>query len=231
VKRFFSFINNGSIPRILLIEINTGIVVNIVILFLFFVLTYEVLEKKTLLFDTNLANIIYSFRTPLITIIMETTTEITNTAAGLVLSITVATLLLFKRHKKESLIFSLSLITGCILNYLLKIFFKISRPDIAPLEVSSDFSYPSGHAMNNLVLYGLIAFYTFHFTKKKLLGLTIGFIAAAWIALIGLSRVYLGAHYPSDVIGGYLVGFWWLLTVLSCASRIPHASVGGDEMK
>lgn len=213
MKKFLSIVNKTSLTRLLFIEIVVGLIVNIIILLLFFYLTHDVLEKETLFYDKTISNLIYSFRTPILTTIMSTITNITDVPAGLVLSLLIVSLL-FKKHKKESLIFSLSLIIGCVLNYFLKIFFKLSRPSIAPLEVLSDFTYPSGHAMNNLVLYGLLAFYSFHFTRNKSLSVVIGFIAAIWIFLIGLSRIYLGAHYPSDVLAGYLVGFWWFLTVL-----------------
>jgi undecaprenyl-diphosphatase len=213
MKKFLSLVNKTSLTRLLFIEIVVGLIVNFVVLFSFFFLTHNVLEKETLFYDKTISNFIYSFRVPILTTVMSTITNITDIPAGLILSLLVV-LLLFKKHKKESLIFSLSLIIGCILNYLLKILFKIPRPNIAPLEVLSDFTYPSGHAMNNLVLYGLLAFYTFHFTKNKFFSVVVGFLVAIWILLIGISRIYLGAHYSSDVIGGYLVGFWWLLTVL-----------------
>lgn len=213
MKKILSIANKTSLTRLLFIEIVVGLIVNITILFLFFFLTHDVLEREALFYDKTISSFVYSFRTPLLTTIMGTITNITGIPAGLVLSLLVV-LLLFKKHKKESLIFSISLIIGCILNYFLKIFFRLPRPNIAPLEILNDFTYPSGHAMNNLVLYGLLAFYTYHFTKNKSFSIVIGFIAAVWIFLIGLSRIYLGAHYPSDILAGYLVGFWWLLTVL-----------------
>lgn len=213
MKKFLSIVNKTSLTRLLFIEITVGLIVNITVLLLFFFLTHDVLERETLFYDKTISNFIYSFRTPILTTIMSVITNITDIPAGLVLSLSVV-LLLFKKHRKESLIFSLSLIIGSILNYFLKLFFKLPRPNIAPLKVLSDFTYPSGHAMNNLVLYGLLAFYAFHFTKNKSLSIVIGFVVAMWIFLIGLSRIYLGAHYPSDVLAGYLVGFWWLQTVL-----------------
>jgi undecaprenyl-diphosphatase len=213
MKKFLLLVNKTSLTRLLFIKIVVGLIVNFIVLFSFFFLTHDVLEKETLFYDKTISNFVYSFRVPILTTVMSTITNITDMPAGLVLSLLVV-LLLFKKHKKESLIFSLSLIIGCVLNYLLKIFFKLPRPNIAPLEVLSDFTYPSGHAMNNLVLYGLLAFYAFHFTKNKSLSIVIGFIALVWIFLIGLSRIYLGAHYPSDVLAGYFVGFWWFITIL-----------------
>lgn len=202
-----------SLSRLLFIEVVVGLIVSIVVLFLFFFLTNGVVRGETHFYDQSISNYVFSLRTPMLTTVMTAVSNITDTPAGLILSSSIV-LLLIKKHKKESLIFSLAIIIGCVLSYLLKIYFRIPRPDIAPLETLSDFTYPSGHAMNNLVLYGLLTFYVFHFTKNKPLSIFIGITFTLWILLIGLSRVYLGVHYPSDVLAGYFVGSWWLVTVL-----------------
>ncbi|MEK7611135.1 MAG: phosphatase PAP2 family protein [Patescibacteria group bacterium] len=213
MRRFFSLVNKTPLTRMLFIEISAGLIVNIAVLLLFLFLTQDVLEKETRSFDLAASNFIYALRTPALTVIMSTVTNLAAIPSGFALSLLVV-LLLLKHHKKESLVFSLALVFGGALNYYLKIFFKLPRPDLSPLVVLGDFTYPSGHAMNNLVLYGLLTYYAFHFTKSKALSMVAGGLASGWILLIGLSRVYLGAHYPSDVLAGYLAGFWWLLTVL-----------------
>lgn len=213
MKQFIFLAKKTPLTRFLFIEIVIGLVVNIVFLLLFLFLTHDVLEKEVLFYDRTISSIIYTLRTPLLTTVMSAITNLTNMPAGIILSLIMISLFI-RKHKKEALIFSLSLIIVCILNYILKIIFKLPRPNISPLEALSDFTYPSGHAMNNLVLYGLLAFYTFHFTKNKPVSILFAFVAVIWIGLIGFSRIYLGVHYLSDVIAGYLVGFWWLTTVL-----------------
>lgn len=213
MKKFLSIVNKTSLTRILFIEIAAGLILNVAFLLLFIFLTQDVLEKEVLFYDQAISSVIYSFRTPLLTTVMSTITNLTDIPAGIILSLLVV-LLLIRKHKKEALIFSLSPMIGGILNYILKIIFHLPRPNISPLEALNDFTYPSGHAMNNLVLYGLLAFYTFHFTKNKPLSILSMFVAVIWIGLIGFSRIYLGVHYFSDVMAGYFVGFWWLITVL-----------------
>jgi undecaprenyl-diphosphatase len=200
-----------------------GLILNVTFLFLFILLSRSVLEKKTLFYDKTISIFIYSFRTPLLTEIMSTITVITGILSGAILFLLIA-LALYKKSKKECLFFSLSLIIGSIISYLLKILFKIPRPDIFPLQRLSDFSYPSGHAMNNLLLYGLLVFYAFRFTKNKLFSIVIGFIFTVWIGLLGLSRIYLGVHNPSDVIGGYLIGFWLLTTAILINKAISNST-------
>ncbi|TYR76673.1 phosphatase PAP2 family protein [Rossellomorea vietnamensis] len=96
-------------------------------------------------------------------------------------------------------------------NWLLKAYFKRERPDIEALVEQGGYSFPSGHSMGSFVLYGTLAFAVFRLydhTWSKILG------AAALmllVLLIGLSRIYLGVHYPSDILGGFSAGGVWLL--------------------
>lgn len=94
------------------------------------------------------------------------------------------------------------------------------RPDIMPSVVETSYSFPSGHAMNSSVFYLTIAFYTYHFTRKKKLSLVVTGGAIVLLLLIGFSRVYLGVHYPSDVVAGYVVGVWWLTTAILISKSV-----------
>ncbi|PIZ43905.1 phosphatase PAP2 family protein [candidate division WWE3 bacterium CG_4_10_14_0_2_um_filter_42_8] len=104
-----------------------------------------------------------------------------------------------------------TLLTGVTLNLLLKLIFRVPRPDISPLEIATIYSFPSGHAMNSTVFYGSVAFLLFHFTRHKKLAVVVTILASVLILLVGASRIYLGVHYPSDVLASYLVGLLWLL--------------------
>lgn len=87
-----------------------------------------------------------------------------------------------------------------VLNSIVKGFFQIPRPDATLHLVSAaDWSFPSGHAQSSIVLWGWLAW---EFRK------TAGFIFASLLVLmIGISRIYLGVHYPVDIVGGYAIGF------------------------
>lgn len=97
------------------------------------------------------------------------------------------------------------------LNTVLKFEFGRPRPNVfPPLVVEHSYSFPSGHAVAAMALYGMLAVILWrqrHRSWAVLLG--------AWILVVGLSRVYLGVHYPSDVLGGWSLGVLWLFAVFA----------------
>lgn len=99
--------------------------------------------------------------------------------------------------------------------YFLKYFIGRDRPLGAELYESSLYSFPSGHSLNSFFFYGFISFIMFRFAKislnKKYL---VSSILFALVILIGASRLYLGVHFLSDVVAGFLVGWFWLNTAL-----------------
>lgn len=89
------------------------------------------------------------------------------------------------------------------------------RPYIDPLVIEHDYSFPSGHAMTAFVFYMTLVYFVYQMTRKKLQSVLLTSAALGVIFLVDVSRVYLGVHYVSDVIGGYIAGFWWVMTVIS----------------
>jgi membrane-associated phospholipid phosphatase len=194
-------------------EVVVGLLASLSSLFLFVKLANEMLEKEFTFFDVGISQFVYTLRTPSLTSLM-----IFITTFGGVIPIFIATLItvifLIKKHHKEAVLFCLALIMGTILNNSLKIMMHRTRPGIAPLVIERSYSFPSGHAMNSLIFYGILAYFSYHFFRNKKLSILSGIIAIIMIILIGFSRVYLGVHYPSDVIAGYTAGFFWLVTLL-----------------
>lgn len=214
LKEFLHLVKEASLAHLLFIEIVFGLFWNIFSLYLFAHLTKNVLQKEIISYDQFIATFIYSLRSPLLTKIMFFFTNLGNTFPVIFLAILIILFLIIKNHRQEAFLFCLALILGDLLTILLKIVFEQPRPQISPLLHLKDNTYPSGHAMNNLVLYGLLAFFVFRFTRNKKLSFLAIIIAVLMIGLIGFSRIYLGVHYPSDVLAGYLAGFWLLVTIL-----------------
>lgn len=112
----------------------------------------------------------------------------------------------------ETVILVVSLAGGWLLNTVLKEVFQRTRPDIEHLVSAGGYSFPSGHAMIATAFYGMLGYLIWINLKGKgkpswhVIVLTFSLIIA-----IGTSRVYLGVHFPSDVIAGFAAGGVWLL--------------------
>lgn len=103
---------------------------------------------------------------------------------------------------------------GGLLNKFLKWLFKRERPDILPLITEHGYSFPSGHSMGSLLFYGSCAYVLLHIWKSAGIKAVTIIVACLFILIIGISRIYLGVHYPTDVVGGYAVGFAFLLVCI-----------------
>ncbi len=118
-----------------------------------------------------------------------------------VASVFLSIYLFFKKSKKQAVFFVSTILVSGILVEILKEVFRRARP-LNSVFYESGFSFPSGHATIAVVFFGLIAYI---FTKKKMKLPTI-FTTTAIILLIGFTRIYLRAHWLSDVVGGFVVG-------------------------
>ncbi|MTD38290.1 phosphatase PAP2 family protein [Erwinia sp. CPCC 100877] len=103
-----------------------------------------------------------------------------------------------------------ALIAACV-NPLLKLFFMRTRPSLDHLVTEYSYSFPSGHSAGSVLLYGTFIFLLPQFVKSAKLCLTLQILLGIGIFMIGISRIYVGVHYPSDVLGGFCLGLAWLL--------------------
>lgn len=122
---------------------------------------------------------------------------------------------LVKRRPDKAFILTVCLGGAGLLNFLLKHLFERSRPDILRIITETGYSFPSGHAMGALCFYGIAAFFLCLRLERPKYKLLLSLFAAFYILLIGLSRIYLGVHYPSDVLAGYIAGSTWLFFCIS----------------
>ncbi|MFL6529968.1 MAG: phosphatase PAP2 family protein [Chthoniobacterales bacterium] len=100
---------------------------------------------------------------------------------------------------------------GSLLNLLLKHFFHRQRPVLEnPLVTLGSFGFPSGHTMGSTLLYGLLALIAARFIKQLEWRVVVFIAASVMVALIGLSRIYLGAHFLTDVLAAIAIGIAWL---------------------
>ena len=107
---------------------------------------------------------------------------------------------------------------GALANSTVKLVVARPRPDLAtPIVVEPGYSFPSGHSLSAMIAYGVIAVLVARSGLPGPMRAAIIGLLAVLVAVIGLSRVYLGAHYPTDVIGGWLMGVAWV-TLFAAAS-------------
>lgn len=168
-------------------------------------------DQKVAQFDDAIISYVQSFESPAVTAIMKCFTFIGSAPAVGVLSVGVL-FLLYKvfKHRSELVLF-LAVVGGeALLNLVLKQLFHRARPTLHRLIEETGYSFPSGHSMTAFAFYGVVAFLLWrHIDSRMGRGLLIVF-SLVMTLLIGISRIYLGVHYPSDVLGGYLASAFWL---------------------
>lgn len=116
-----------------------------------------------------------------------------------------------RRERYWALALLLSVSGGLLLNNILKLVFHRARPQFdEPLMMVTTYSFPSGHTMNATVFYGTLTAFVFAKSKNWPLRITAAALAITLIVLVAFSRVYLGAHYLSDVLGAMAEGLAWI---------------------
>jgi undecaprenyl-diphosphatase len=170
----------------------------------------HVRSGSTQAFDTAVLKWIAAQRTPLLDQVML---EITFLGTGTVVLMIVAISGMFlwlTKHKYSALLLLISTAGGLLLNNFLKAGFGRPRPQVfewGTTVVST--SFPSGHAMGAAVAYGTVAYLAARLQERRLHRVVTLISAAVIILLISISRLYLGVHYPSDVIAGVIIGLAW----------------------
>lgn len=172
-------------------------------------LSNDVLEQEAFAFDQTTLLWIHQFANPFLDVVMLTITHLGNPVVVVPTSVIVFVWLWWQRHRAEAYVFGLNCIGGAILGTGLKLVFGKVRPQLWPQLINeTTFSYPSGHALGSMILYGFLA-YVLATLYPRFCWVFYG-LASLLISAIGLSRLYLGVHWPTDIIGGYGIGFLWL---------------------
>jgi undecaprenyl-diphosphatase len=108
-------------------------------------------------------------------------------------------------------------------NAALKLIVGRPRPEdglVQVTEQANGLSFPSGHTMGTVVFCGIIVYLSFHLIRQRQIRLLVQALAVAQMFAVGFSRVYTGAHWPSDVLGGFLWGAWFVLLLIVCYRKL-----------
>jgi undecaprenyl-diphosphatase len=205
-------------------SLTVGVVVLIgclLLLALFGWLSQEVLERESFGFDTTILLWLHRHSNAAIDNVMLGITNLGNPNFVVPLVAITLSLLLWQKRVWTAQILVLTCLGAVILNQGLKLVFVKPRPQLwTPLIVEHTFSYPSGHALGSAVLYGFLAVLLARGYPRY--RWVIYLMAIILVGAIGLSRLFLGVHYPTDIIAGYAVGIPWLATCVKILQIGSH---------
>jgi membrane-associated phospholipid phosphatase len=213
---------NAILP-ILLVAVGLG--TSITFLYLFAELAEEMLESEINKFDNSIIQFFHSIETNGLDLMMFVFTEAGSVWFLTLFSISIISYLWFKKKDKWSIFFFIIGIGGGgLLTKLLKYYFGRERPSIDETIDAIGYSFPSGHSMGSLIFYGFMSYFLIRSSLRKRIKWTVLYIFGVLTILIGISRIYLGAHYPSDVIAGYLAGGVWLILCILALEYVKWRS-------
>lgn len=192
------------------------------LLILFCLITTLVLTDNISWFDDTIYNIIFGIRNNFFDFFFKAITILGNTTT---IIIVVGLLLIFVVKEEYFHMLAISVVSTVATNQLLKHIFMRPRPDHLRLIKQGGYSYPSGHAMISIAIYGFLIYYIYKKVTNKKLKIFLISLLSLLIILIGLSRIYVGVHYPSDVLGGYILSVLILiLVVLGVDKHVKNGS-------
>lgn len=199
------------------LNLTLGALVLIAATWLFGSIAEDVVTREPLtLLDVKFSNWLHAHTRPRVTMAMLVITNIHSLKGVAVLTVAFGLYLLWQKHRYWLIALLLSVFGGMLLNVALKNVFHRSRPHFAdPILTFSSYGFPSGHTMAATCFYGVLAAFAIWKTRAWPKRLLIAAIAIFMIVLVGFSRIYLGAHYLSDVLGAMAEGMAWLALCLT----------------
>lgn len=176
-------------------------------LILFLIIGLYVIKIDGNVIDSSFYNFIISFKSKYTTLFFKGVTFLSSVLFMVVVSIL---LLLVKKIKYRKLML-INIILDVILNTCLKYIFRRERPRDIMMVIENGFSFPSGHTMLATIFYGFIIYLIYKSDKSRKFKYVSIILLSLLILLIGISRIYLGVHYTTDVLGGYLISISYLM--------------------
>ena len=202
-------------PRRLLEKLSLSLLLALIaaisVLVFFGWLTDEVLEGDTRAFDEATRAAVHQLASPTLTTIMRGISFFGGTRFLFCATAVIVVCFIFKKWKREAILLAVTMIGASLLNITLKLAFKRVRPEpFFDLATPKSWSFPSGHSLASFCFFGALAAIVNTGIKSRGLRAAIGITAGVIIFLIGLSRIYLGVHYATDVIAGFTAALIWI---------------------
>ena len=181
------------------------IVLYIILFCVFLFLTISIYLKKDLAIDNFFYNlIVVNLRNPVLNKLMIGMTYLSGFPAYIVLFVF---LFIFFKKRLIPLLMGGNMAVSLACMWIIKHVIQRPRPEGYRLVPETGYSFASGHSLNAMVFYSFLIYLVHTNIKNKSLRIFLEILLGLWILLIGFSRIYLGVHYASDVLGGFVFGF------------------------
>lgn len=198
----------------------TGFILSVAMLFTFLDLAWDTFfQSSAVLFDDAFIWLVRYYANPTLDKFMLFITDIGFGKGYAIIVGATTAMLAYKKRWYDISALAICIAGAGLLSVLLKYSFHRLRPDSFFLVQETSFSFPSGHATATMCFYGMLAFFLMREVKSWPVRLLIATLTIILSLIIGISRIYLGVHYPTDVVAGYAVGFMWLTFCISLLLR------------
>jgi undecaprenyl-diphosphatase len=206
----------------------------LIVLFVLFVALALLSHTVRLLnLDEQITRSLQQFRHPWLDALAEVVTFFGSTVCVLVMGALIA-IGLFRASRPREAWFCLFALLGLPLNWLIKQAVDRSRPTQSAVQVilhATGLSFPSGHSMVSVMFYGFLAFLFWTRTPQTKLGRSLTVALIVLVIAISLSRIYLGVHWFSDVVGGWIAGLFFLFFLIEIYRAIGQPAQSSGEEK
>ena len=202
-----------------------GLALAIIALALFSWLALEVREGETLRFDSSVRSALHQQASPALTAVMKAFTVIGSSIPMLLLLAATVSAFWLGGLRRQAMMMVIVMAGSLVIELSLKHVFLRARPEpYFNVPLPSSYSFPSGHALSAACFYGMLALLLAARVRRGTYRLGIWILCGLMIVMIGVSRIYLGVHYPSDVAAGYTTACIWLVTLDLAQERFKSSS-------
>lgn len=182
----------------------------------------DVIEQEVFFFDRPILMFMHSHATQVLDMVMVFITRVGSSLVLIPLNILVFSLLIYRRRRRDALFWALAVVGASVINFIAKHAFARVRPDLwTSISPEVTYSFPSGHAMNSMAVITALVVLAWN-TRWRNLMMVAG---VCFILLVGSSRIYLGVHYPSDILAGWAASFAWVVGLASVFTDKWHKRV------
>ena len=211
------------------ILLSFGLIAAVGALLLFYALAQQVNEGNTRQVDEAALAVVNRFASPRLTFFMRVVTYLGSNEFLIYLGAYIVIAFALVRWKRAMITFLITMAGAAVLNFTLKMSFGRERPEpFFGIPQPESYSFPSGHALFSFCFYGVLAAVITARIEGTGRRIAVWVSAAIVVTLIGFSRIYLGVHYPSDVLAAYFAAFIWLVIVAS-TDRLMRARVNAKD--